>query len=100
MTTQFEQIIGKVREENLTKSQLETYHQMLCELKGDMKLRMSVVKKAKGMFMIRNPELSVAQRSINWKASELGQEEMDLVGKIGACSSNIEATKSRLYQIY
>lgn len=98
--TQFEQIISKVKEENLTKDKLEDYHKMLCELKGDMKMEMAKIKKAKGMYMIRNPELSVAQRTLNWKATPEGQREIELVGTIGACSSNIDSVKSRLYSQY
>lgn len=98
--TKFSDTILAVKDIGLSKQQLEDYHKTLCELKGEMKLRMATIKKAKGMFMIQNPEQSVAQREINWKASELGQEEMDMVGKLGACSSNIESVKSRLYSIY
>lgn len=98
--TLFTDTLLAVKDINLNKQQLEDYHKTLCELRGEMKMRMADVKKAKGLFMIQNPELSVAQRMINWKASELGQEESELVGKLGACSSNIESVKSRLYQIY
>lgn len=97
--TLFTDTILAVKDASLSKEQLEDYHKTLCELRGEMKMRMATIKKAKGMFMVQNPELSVAQRMINWKASELGQEEADMVGKLGACSSNIESVKTRIYSL-
>ena len=95
----FSDTLLAVKDISLSKEQLEDYHKTLCELKGEMKMRMATIKKARGMFMVQNPELTVAQREINWKASELGQEEMDMVGKLGACSSNIDSVKTRIYAL-
>jgi len=97
--TKFTDTLLAVKDISLTKEQLEDYHKTLCELKGEMKMRMATIKKARGMFMVNNPELSVAQRELNWKASEWGQEEMEMVGKLGACSSNIDSVKMRIYSL-
>ena len=98
--SKFLDTIKAVKDENLTKQQLEDYHKILCELKGEMKLELATLEKSKGMFMIRNPEVTVAQRDINWKASTEGQRLIELKAFIGAVNSNLESVKARLYSIY
>lgn len=98
--SKFTDTLLAIKDENLTKQQLEYFHQELCQFKGDMKLEIATVLKKKALYLADKPELSVAQRKINWGASELGQRELELKGLIGACNSSLESTKARLFSIY
>ena len=89
-----------IKEQNLTKDQLEDYHKELSELRGQMRLELAEITKKKAMFMLSNPELSVAQRKIDWGGTNEGQREIDLKAYIGATSDNLGSLKSRLYSIY
>lgn len=107
-------IFRAVKEENLTKPQLEDYHKELSELRGEMRLELAEITKKKALFMLGyvevqemvdgsrkiGKELSVAQRKINWLATTEGQREIDLKAYIGATSDNLGSLKSRLFSIY
>ena len=96
----FLDLLKAVKDENLDKQQLEDYHKALSELRGEMKLELAANKKRRAMFMLQNPELSVAQRKLNWEGTPDGQREIDLKGYIGAASDNLSSLKSRLFSIY
>lgn len=98
--SQFTDTLEYIKEGSLPKQKLEDYHKTLCELRGDMKLALADILKAKAMFMVNNPELSVAQRKINWSASAQGQREIELKADIGACNDAKENVKARLFSIY
>ena len=94
------ELFEAVREESLTKDKLEDYHKALSELRGQMRLELADITKKKAVFMLGNPEQSVAQRKINWSAGKEGQREIDLKAYIGATSDNLGSVKSRLFSIY
>lgn len=98
--SKFLETIKAVKDENLDKGQLEHYHKILCELKGEMKLELAGILKKKALFLGNNPDWTVAQRRINWGMTEEGQREIDLKAYIGAVNSNLEGTKARLFSIY
>ena len=88
-----------VKDENLNKTQLEDYFKVLCELKGEVRMELAGVKKEKALFMLKNPEQSVAQRKIDWSAGEKGQREIDLVAYLGALTDNLNSVKTRIYAL-
>ncbi len=98
--SKFTDTLEAVKEENLLKPDLEKYHKILCELKGEMKLELATILKKKFMFLAENRELPAVHREINWKSSELGQREIDLKGFIGALNASLEGVKARLFSIY
>ena len=98
--SKFLDTIKAVKEENLSKQQLEVYHKMLCEYKGEMKLELATLEKAKAMFLVNHPEQTAIQRKINWDSSVEGQRLIDLKAFIGAVNANLENVKARLFSVY
>ena len=90
----------QVKDENLNKYQLEDLHQKLSSLRSEMRLELANITKKKAIYMLSSPDLTVAQRKINWQGTEEGQREIDLKAWIGATGDNLNSIKSRLYSNY
>lgn len=93
-------LILAVREENLTKSQLESYHLALCNLKAELKQEFGVLKKEEALYLLGRKDESVASRKIAWGASERGQRRYEVESDIGSVNALLEGTKARLFSIY
>lgn len=93
------ELFQAVKEERLNKEQLEDYYSEMSRLRADVKIELSGITKEKAIFMLRNPELSVAQRKINWAGSEKGQRESDLKSYISAMSDHLNSLKTRIYAL-
>ena len=91
------QLFQEVKDENLTKEQVEDFHKQLCELRADIKIELAGVEKEKAMFMLKDTEKSVAQRNIDWKGSEKGQRNIELKAYLSATSDHINSLKTRIY---
>ena len=90
-----------VREESLTKTSLEHYHTVLSGFKTDIKLEIATLKKVKAIFMYeKNQTESRVKNKDEWDASEQGQRLIDLIGMLGAVSTQLDSLRSRLYQTY
>ena len=89
-----------VKEESLTKDQLENYHKELSELYASMHLEMGEIKKRKGMYMLPNPELSGVAITRKWAGTNDGQREIELKSYIRATATVLRSIKNRLYLIY
>lgn len=94
------ELFTAVREENLNKYQLEKYHKELSELYSQMHLEMADIKKKKGLFMAKSPEISTASMKRTWEGSEDGQREIDLKGYIRATSTQLRSLQTRMYNTY
>lgn len=94
------ELFQAVKDDKLSKDQLEAYHKELSELYTQMHLEMGQVKKRKGMFMLNNPELNGVAMKRKWDGSEDGQREIELKSYIQATSAQLKSLKSRLYSIY
>jgi hypothetical protein len=96
-----EEALKKVREENLTKGELENYHLALSGLLADMKIEVSQLKKEKAMFMVqKEAQESIANRKVSWDATPRGQRLLEMIGNAGATKTMVDSIKSRLYTIY
>lgn len=96
-----EEALQKVREENMTKTELENYHLALSGLLADMKQEIASLKKEKAIFMSRRGQgESVVSRKIDWDATDRGQRLIEMEGKAGATSTMLGSIKSRLYTLY
>lgn len=89
-----------VKEENLDKYRLESYHKELSELYSQMHLEMGQIKKKKGMYILNSTEPSAVAKKIQWDGSELGQREIELKSYIHATATQLKSLKSRLYSQY
>lgn len=93
------ELFKEVKDENLTKTQVEDYYSRLCELRADIKLELAGLQKEKAMFMLKNPEQSVAQRKIDFAGSEKGQREIELKAYVSATTDHINSLKNRIYAL-
>lgn len=93
------QLFKEVKDESLTKEQIEDYHKRLCEMRADIKLELADKGKEKAMFMLENPDKSVAQRKIEWDGSEKGQRLIELKAYLSASNDHIESLKTRIYAL-
>jgi len=100
MTT-LQQLMIDVKEQNLSKDQLEHYHSELCNLKAQLRQELGKLKKEKGMFMLaREQGESIASRTVAWNGTPSGQRKFDVESYIGSTTDLIEGVKARLYSIY
>ena len=88
-----------VKDENLTKEQVEDYHKQLRELRADIKLELAGIQKERAMFMLKNRETPASHREIDWKGSPEGQREIDLKAYVTATTDHIESLKTRIYAL-
>lgn len=93
-------LFQEVKEESLTKDQLEDYRNELSGLYSMMQIELGQVKKRKAMFMGVNPEESNALRLRKWSATEDGLREIELKSYIRATSPILSSLRDRLYQVY
>ena len=96
-----EEALKMVREENLTKTQLEDYHTKITDLFIQLQLECADKEKEEALFMSKKePHDSVAQMKIFWRASAGGQRLIVLKRYISATSKMLDSIKRRLYLIY
>lgn len=95
------ELIIAVKEQNLSKDQLEDYRNDMSGVYAQMQLEMANLEKQEALFMNKKlPEESVAQVKINWKATESGQRLIVLKRYCLATKELLNSLKSRLYSIY
>jgi hypothetical protein len=95
------ELILAVKEKNLNKDQLENYRTEMSEIFAQMQMEMADLEKEEAIYMEAQPEEnSVAQRKINWKATEKGQRLIVLKRYCLATKELLNSLKSRLYSIY
>lgn len=94
-------LITAVREENLSKDQLESYHLDLSDLKSRYLLVEADLKKKQALFLLwKAPEQSVADREREWAGTENGLRLIDVKGEVRVMSTLLGSVKSRLYSNY
>ena len=95
-------LIMAVKEDRLDKDQLEKYHKSMSEVFADMQMEMAECEKEEALFMAKDfgEKLSVADRKINWKATDKGQRLIVLKRYSVATTRLLNSLKSRLYSQY
>jgi hypothetical protein len=94
-------LITAVKEDNLSKDQLESYHSELCNLKSQLYLELADLKKSKALFMVRREQgESIASRKESWDATKEGQRKFEIEAYISSTKALTDSIKSRLYSIY
>ena len=92
-------LLQQVKDENLSKERLEDYFSQLSRLRADVKIELSGLQKEKAMFMLKEPEKSVAQRKIEWQGGEKGQREFELKAYVSAIGDHLNSLKTRIYAL-
>lgn len=94
-------LIQAVKEEKLTKDQLEAYRDQLSSLFAQMQLEMATLEKEEAIYMgNKSPDNSVAEMKVWWKATPQGQRLIELKRYCLATKEMLNSLKSRLYSIY
>ena len=95
------ELIVAVKEQNLSKDQLEGYQQQMSEVYAQMQFEMADLEKQEALYMNgKNEDESVANRKITWKATKEGQRLIVLKRYCVATKTLLNSLKSRLYSIY
>jgi len=94
------ELFKAIKDENLQKDQLESYHKTLTELYADMHMQLGEIKKKKGLFMLKNPEMTGVAIMREWNGNPDGQREIELKSYIKATSAQLSSLRSRLYANY
>ena len=102
--TQLEQLLESVKDEHLTKTDLEKYRDSMTHLHSAMQLELAEVEKTEAIFFEtvkeQNPDMSDVAIKRKWKASNKGQRSIELNRFIKTVVKEIDSLKSRLYSIY
>ncbi len=95
------ELISAVREERLSKEQLEDYSTQLSNLFASMKIEQADLEKKEAMFMAthKNPQNSVAEVKVNWKSTHEGQRLIEIKNYGIATKELINSCKSRIYKL-
>jgi hypothetical protein len=90
-----------IKDDKLSKDQLESYHSELCNLKSQLYLELAELKKEKALFMVRREQgESIASRKESWDATPRGQRKFEIESYISSTKALTDSIKSRLYSIY
>lgn len=96
-----QELIVAIKDDKLTKDQLEGYHSELCNLKSQLYLELAELKKEKALFMVkRDAGVSIAARKEEWDATQRGQRKFEIESYISSTKALTDSIKSRLYSIY
>ncbi len=99
------ELLKAVKEENLTKTDLDNYHTALSGLYSDLQLEIATLKKEKAIYEAtaftnsQRTQTAVEIKTL-WKASEKGQRLIQLEGYARATSTQLRSLKNRLYNTY
>jgi hypothetical protein len=91
------ELIKSVKEENLTKDQLENYYSELTSLSAEMELKMADIEKSEALFLNECGEETRSGADRKWRATKEGQEGITLKHNIRAIDKLRSSIKSRIY---
>lgn len=92
-------LLQKVREENLDLPTVEKYRDSLIHLRTDLKRHEAALKKRRALALIQNNKVSVAQRKLQFDATEDGLALIDVQGDLAGLGGEIDALQSRIYSL-
>lgn len=96
-----QELIKQVKEQNLSRDQLEAYRDELSGLYAQMQLEMADLEKKEALYMgDKTPEMSVAERRVGWKSTTEGQRLIELKRYCLATKEMLNSLKSRLFNVY
>jgi hypothetical protein len=93
-----------IREENLSRGQLEGYEQHLTALYSDYMMRIATLQKAESLYFYSmeqsHPELPDVKIKRAWRATDDGVELRQKEVEVKVIAKNLSSIKSRIYQSY
>ncbi len=100
MTTLLE-LFKSVKEENLTKPELEDYRNQLSSLYAEMQFEIADLEKEEASFLYeREPTESIASRKVAWKGQTAGKRLIVLKRYSTATKIMMTSLRDRLYNFY
>lgn len=97
-------LITAVKEQKLSKEDLENYRDQLSYLYADLQLELAELEKARAIKMeelrAAYPEASEVKLKGNWQGRPEGQREIVLKRYCLATKEMLNSLKSRLYSVY
>lgn len=94
------ELFQAVKDDKLSKDQLERYRDQLASLYAEMKLEYSDLEKKEAIYLLNSEAPNWTAKKASWKGTTEGQRMIDLKNWMGATSKVIDSLKSRLYSIY
>lgn len=91
------ELIRDVRDEKLTREQLESYYDKLSELVCDMYLEAGELEKKEALYFISNKAETDVATKRNWKATPEGLRQIDIKYYIQATNKMLSSVKNRVY---
>lgn len=96
------ELLQKVKDQVLSKDQLEQYRDQMASLVADMHIECADLEKEEAQFFMKMTTPGVSDVSIKraWRVTEHGQRLILLNRYIKATSKVLDSLKSRLYSIF
>lgn len=93
------ELIQSIKEDTLTKQQLEDYHTQLVALYAEISERLGELEKKEAIFQSKSSERTRAGAERLWNATEEGLEEIELKRKIKAVEKLASSVKHRIFNV-
>lgn len=96
------ELFRSVKEQNLSKDELENYRDQLSSLYAEMQIELADLEKEEAIFFYQrtNPQTTDISIKRAWKVTDKGQRLILLNRYLKATSTILGSLKSRLYSIY
>lgn len=100
------ELIEAVKEEGLTKTQLEAYHTEITYLDNLMRMEIAPLEKMEAKFfgemLSTQSQHNLSDISVKrmWEATEKGQRQIELSHYLKVTPKLLQSIKTRLYSIY
>ena len=89
--------LAAIRDDKLQLPQLEAFRDSLIHFKTDLLLSVAKLKKAKALYLMRNPQDSAIARKMAWDASDEGQLLIQREAELRGLPDEIDGLMSRIY---
>lgn len=95
------EVIAKVKQGNLTKTELESLFDMTSVLLAELQVEASELEQEEALFLsTRENGESVISRKVEWKATQAGKRLIVVKRYISAVKTLLGSIKNRIYSQY
>ena len=100
MSISISQLAKSIKEQNLSRDQLENYFTELSSLYAEMEIRMGELEKEQAIFLNECGEKTRAGAETKWDATSKGQESITIKHNLRALSKLISSVRHRVISVY
>lgn len=94
------ELFAKIKEEGLSKDQLEDLYTKLSAVIAEMYMEMAQLEKSEALYLDQSEEKTKAGAERKWFAQKQGQRQLELKNFIRAGETQLRSIKNRLYSNY